>query len=308
MNRLAKSISLFLSAAVLTVVVISGNQHSKTKVLAQSVFRLHTLQSKVFNNTRSIRVLLPPDYDLPANHKRRYPVLYLNDGQNLFDVSTSVFNPLEWEVDETFVKLIAQKQITPLIIVGIDNAGKRARPNEYLPYEDKFLTPPVASPEGKKFPDFLLEEVMPLINQTYRTQSDEAGTGIGGSSYGAVAALYAVMSKPGVFGKLLLESPSLYIGEGQLLKTAPNVSRWPGKIYLGAGTNEEGQQKCRPQDRSQDVVQDVLKLERVLRSAGVGKDRLMLRLDECAIHNETAWARRFPVALKFLYGREKSSK
>lgn len=112
--------------------------------------RLHQLKSKVFGNTRAIRVLLPAGYSEPANRKRRYPVLYLNDGQNLFDVSTSVFNPLEWQADEALDRLIKAKEIEPLIVVGVDNAGRSARANEYLPYPDAYLRPPDLSRERRQ--------------------------------------------------------------------------------------------------------------------------------------------------------------
>src|ERR1035438_9294245 len=82
------------------------------------------LDSKVFGNTRMLRVLLPPGYRLPMNSAHRYPVLYLNDGQNLFDVCTSIFNREEWRVDKTVGALIAAREIPPIIVVGIDNAGR----------------------------------------------------------------------------------------------------------------------------------------------------------------------------------------
>lgn len=114
--------------------------------------RLHQLRSKVFGNTRVIRVLLPPGYDERANRKRRYPVLYLNDGQNLFDASTSVFNPLEWQADEALDRLIKAQEIGPLIVVGVDNAGRRGRANEYLPYPDADLRPRCQAPKAPSIP------------------------------------------------------------------------------------------------------------------------------------------------------------
>ena len=106
----------------------------------------------MFGNTRAIRVLLPPGYCERANRKKRYPVLYLNDGQNLFDVSTSVFNPLEWQADEALDRLLREKEIVPLIVVGVDNAGRRERANEYLPYPDAFLQPPPPTPRVQGTP------------------------------------------------------------------------------------------------------------------------------------------------------------
>lgn len=132
--------------------------------------RLHQFTSSILGNTRTIRVLLPPGYDDERNKDRRYPVLYLNDGQNLFDAATSIFNPIEWQVDESADRLVRLKKIVPLIVVGVDNPGKRLRPKEYLPYADRFLSPPEPAPEGKKYPDFLVSELIPFINKRYRTK------------------------------------------------------------------------------------------------------------------------------------------
>lgn len=265
--------------------------------------RLHQFRSEVFGNTRSIRVLLPRGYGERVNRNRRYPVLYLNDGQNLFDASTSVFNPLEWRVDETLDRLFRAREVEPLIVVGVDNAGRSGRANEYLPYPDAYLRPPLPNPEGSKYPDFLLREVMPFVNGLYRTSTDPGRTGLGGSSYGALIALYTVVNRPGAFGYLLLESPSLYVSDGRLVEASRGVRRWPRKVYVGVGTNEGGRADCRPDDLNQEAVRDVLKLKRVLEAAGLGRGRLKIVVDECAVHREDAWASRLPAALRFLYGR-----
>lgn len=264
--------------------------------------RLHHLKSKVFGNTRVIRVLLPPGYNERARRKIRYPVLYLNDGQNLFDVSTSVFNPLEWHADEALDRLIKAQKVDPLIVVGVDNAGRRERANEYLPYPDAYLRPPLPNPEGSKYPDFLIHEVMPFISRQYRTKAGAEHTGLGGSSYGALIALYTVINRPDSFGRLLLESPSLYVSNAQILKWNRTILQWPKWVYIGVGTNEDGRPDCKPGDWSQEAVQDVLKLKRGLEAAGLGGERLKVVVDDCAIHNEAAWAKRLPEALKFLYG------
>ena len=236
--------------------------------------RRHEFSSKIFGNTRTIRVLVPPGYNDKANRKKRYPVLYLNDGQNLFEAATSLFNPLEWQIDETVHRLINEKKIPPLIIVGIDNGGRQRRPDEYLPYEDKYLTPPVPLPNGKKYPQFLTEEVMPFINAEYRTSQKPSDTGLGGSSYGAVAALYAVIAKPGVFGRLLIESPSLYISDARLIKDSEGIKKWSDKIYIGVGTNEDGTADCKSGDQTQEAVRDVLRLKKILETNGLDRRRL----------------------------------
>ncbi|HKY05927.1 MAG TPA: alpha/beta hydrolase-fold protein [Blastocatellia bacterium] len=282
----------------------SGRQSSTTPPSVVGDLRLHQLTSRIFNNDRTIRVLLPAGYDDGANRNRRYPVLYLNDGQNIFDLATSLFNPLEWQVDETVDRLIREKNLSPLIVVGIDCAGRRSRFNEYFPYEDKFLQPAMPFPEGKKYPKFLVEEVLPFINAKYRTKTGPYSTGIGGSSAGAVASLYAVIARPGVFGRLLLESPSLYISDGQLIKDAARTRRWPSRVYIGVGTNESGQVECKPDEINREAVADVLRLKRVLQAAGLNDRRLRVNVEECGRHDEAAWARRFPYALEFLFGRD----
>jgi predicted alpha/beta superfamily hydrolase len=286
---------MFLAAAVCP-------QTKETNPNVAGDLRFHELQSKVFGNTRTLRVLLPPDYE--KHPKKKYPVLYLNDGQNLFDAELAQSDSMEWRVDETYQKLLGEKAIEPLIIVGIDNAGRRERPNEYLPFPDKYLSPPLPQPNGRKYPDFLTGEVMPLIEKLYRVKTGAENTGLGGSSYGALIALHTVIEKPGVFGRLLLESPSFYVDEAQILKDSEKLKKLPEKVYLGVGTNEENKPNCRPGDLEHEAVQDVLKLKKILLDKKIGKNKLKVFIEDCAIHNEEAYGRRFPVALKFLYGKQ----
>jgi enterochelin esterase-like enzyme len=117
----------FRNSAGILAALIFVSAAALARGMAASELRIHTLESKVFGNVRNIRVLLPPGYDERGNASKRYPVLYLNDGQNLFDKATSVFNPMEWGVDETVAKLSADKSIPPIIVVGIDNAGRSGR-------------------------------------------------------------------------------------------------------------------------------------------------------------------------------------
>jgi isoamylase len=260
--------------------------------------REHTVFSNLFGGGRTIRVMVPPDYDEPANQHRHYPVLYLNDGQNLFSVETSTFNRMEWRVDETLQQLYREAAVEPLIVVGIDHPGKRARAREYLPYPDAELQPPEPNPQGHLYPGFLFDEVMPFVDRLYRTSREPKDTGIGGSSYGAVAALYTALSSPGAFGKLLLESPSLYIDDRRLLLDARGVEAWPDKIWLAVGTNEAGRQ-----DWSEEAVADVRALAEILRAAGLSTERVSVTYEEGGLHNEDAWGRRFSEALRFLFGR-----
>jgi pullulanase len=264
--------------------------------------RIHQFKSRVFANTRSLRVLVPNGYDSSENGKRRYPVLYLNDGQNLFDAGTATLNRMEWQVDETVRRLVDDHTIPDLIVVGIDNAGRRGRFKEYFPWFDQYLRPPEPDPQGQKYPQFVINEVIPFIEARYRVL-DDGSRGIGGSSAGALAAMYAVIHRPGIFGRLLVESPSIYVDDARILKEASKVNAWPDRIYLGAGTNEGGRPNCDPAAAAEpELVRDLKRFERVLRDARVDAVRIKTVISPCAVHNETAWAARLPDALTFLYG------
>ena len=105
------------------------------------------------------------------------------------------------------------------------------------------------------------------------------------------------MVKPGVFGRLLIESPSLYVGGEYLLRRARAARRWPSRVYLGVGTTETSRA-----DRNEETVENVRKLESILRRTGLGPRRLRVVVEEGGAHSESAWARRLPTALEFLYG------
>ena len=256
--------------------------------------RLHEFRSRVFQNKRFLRVWLPSGYDAAENAGRQYPVLYLNDGQNLFEGATA-FNGVEWQVDETGDRLICEGVVPPMIFVGMDNTG-RERIREYMPHRS--LNPMMLRAHGTRYPAFLFKEVMPFVASHYRVASEPENTGLGGSSLGALIALYAVAVRPGVIGRLLLESPSLWASNRQLIRQSRGVKRWPERIFLATGTAEAGRK-----DKDQSVVDDVRELAGIMRRAGLDDPRLKLVIEDGATHNEAAWARRFPEALTFLFGR-----
>jgi predicted alpha/beta superfamily hydrolase len=264
------------------------------------VLEIVPFNSKTFRNIRNLRVWLPGNYFAPVNRNKHYPVLYMQDGQNLFDEATA-FNH-EWRVDETIEFLTGSMRIGPMIVVGIDNAGGR-RANEYLPYpdpENKELGKPESQDvHGKEYADFVIKEVMPVIQKKYRVALGPANTGLGGSSYGGAVTLATVLTHPGVFGKALIESPSLLIGERQLLKDAEKATQFPQKMFLAIGTAEEADEKASAKDA--DAVRD---LEKILRAKGLGPNRLKVIVEEGAHHNEGAWSKRLPDALLFLYSSD----
>lgn len=255
--------------------------------------RLHELTSRIFLNKRMLRVWVPPGYEQPENADRRYPVFYLNDGQNLFESATS-FTGVEWQVGETAGRMIRNGLIPPLIAVGIDNA-RSERIREYLPYRS--VNPLVLRPRGREYPDFLTKEVMPFIAQRYRVLKGPEHTGLGGSSLGGLISLYVTMTLPGVFGYALLESPSLWVANRQVLRDARGLRDWPLKVFLGVGTREVGRD-----DKDLQTVENVRELERILRRSGLDNHRLRVEIADGATHSEGAWAARFPDALGFFYG------
>jgi len=255
--------------------------------------RLHEFRSRIFKNTRFLRVWLPPEYDAAENAARHYPVLYLNDGQNLFESSTA-FAGVEWQVDETADRLIREGVVPPMIIVGMDNTGKD-RLREYMPHRSMY--PMMLRVQGRHYPEFLMKEVMPFVEGNYRVATGPENTGLGGSSLGALIALYTAIVRPGVIGRLLLESPSLWASNRQAIKESHGVRVWPERIFLAAGTEEAGSP-----ERNRTVVDDVRELAAIIRRGMLSERRLRLVIADGAGHNESAWAERFPEALRFLFG------
>jgi len=258
--------------------------------------RLHTLKSAIFGNERTIRVLLPPGYGDAANKDRRYPVLYMLDGQNLFDACLSDVSHHEWSVDETVRQLIEENKIPALIVVGVDHAGKdRAR--EYLPYKNFIDDPDMDEPAGKLFPDFMTREVMPLVDSHYRTLPGQPNTGIGGSSYGGVATLYALLAKPSTFGYGLIESPVMWIGMGQLVRDTSPLVALPVKVFVAFGGKEAPNPVI-----SDKMIGLIRQVESNFRAAGYDDSSFRFVVDPEAVHTEAAWEKRLPGALTFLFG------
>lgn len=254
---------------------------------------IHHLHSRELNADRTVRVWLPPGFKA---HGTRYDVLYLNDGQNLFGDGDPDSDGGGWHADETAAQLIAAGRIVPLIIVGIDNAGDRARGIDYLPVPDPFEADP-DPPGADRYLRFLIDEVMPFVSATYPIAVGPGHTGFGGSSYGAASAFYAALSRPGVFGRLLLESPSVGVGNGVLLERARTMSAWPERIDIGIGS-EEGRGRRGASDALETLLQ-------ILKNAGLGDDRLRFVVQDGGRHNEASWAARFPDALAFLFRRDR---
>jgi predicted alpha/beta superfamily hydrolase len=251
-------------------------------------FRYHkAFGSRFLKNKRDVIVYLPPDYD--ASPGVRYPVLYMHDGQNLFDAATA-FGGNEWGLAETAERMMKAGEIQSLIIAGIYNTGVE-RVHEYTHVKDKRGNGGRARAYGK----LIIDELKPLIDREYRTLPDAANTGLGGSSLGGLVSLYLGLTHPEIFGKLLVMSPSVWWSNAAILKTVARFRhKVRQKIWLDIGTQEDS--------RPEVCVQQVRQLRDALIDKGwlLGEELAFME-DEGAAHNEQAWGHRAPHALKFLF-------
>lgn len=269
------------------------NPYRLIKVNAGTIKRVEVVGGGGYVKARDLIVWLPPGYDDAANAKRTYPVLYMQDGQNLFEKLPGL--PAEWGMDETAAGLIAEKKIEPIIVVGIPNTGA-GRMSEYLPvpaYDG-------VTPRGAEYVDFLVREVKPRIDNAFRTKPDAANTAIGGSSLGGLIALEAATEHPEVFGKVLAESTPL-VAKGRMAFTHfAKAKNWPTKVYFGMGGSEAGTD---PSDASKNgqYVASAQAFGELLKGRGFSASTLKVTIDPDAVHNEASWAKRLPGALEFLF-------
>lgn len=272
--------------------------------LTGDIRRHDNFHSTILNNDRTLLVYLPPGYapGYEDDADRRYPVLYMHDGQNIFDASTS-FAGVEWGVDEAAERLIEAGAIEPIIIVGIYNNADRM--TEYTPRPD--------GEQGDAYARFVVEEVKPFIDQTYRTDPSREKTGIAGSSLGGLISLYMVRAHADTFGRCGGVSPSLWWSDRWLIRRwRAAVPQWPAGvcIWIDMGTLEgragpDGE--AVPSGVSPAVspfVADARELAQLLEQGGlkrgVGYEYLEV---EGGRHNEQAWSGRIDRILTYLYGR-----
>jgi predicted alpha/beta superfamily hydrolase len=241
-------------------------------------------RSRFLRNQRDLIVYTPPGYE--EQQWRRFPVLYLHDGQNLFDGATSFIPGQDWHVGQTADDCIQNGKVEPLIIVGMYNTKARIR--EYTPTH----VPKLGGGRADRYAKFLLEEVKPFIEREYRTLTGSQYNGIGGSSLGGLVSLYLGLKHSRMFGKIAALSPSVWWNQFVIHHFAQAATVEPRpRIWLDIGTRE-----------GQRIVQDVEKFRDVLFEKGwkLGEDLQYERI-EGAEHNEAAWAQRVGPFLQFLY-------
>lgn len=257
--------------------------------------------ARELGTTRTIRVLLPESYGTAAD--RSYPVLYMHDGQNLFDAATAAFGH-EWEVDETVDRLVAQAAIPELIVVGIDNTASRI--DEYTPSTDADFDGPTSEKGGKgpEYARFVVDEIKPYIDSRYRTLCGPESTAIAGSSLGGLISFYMGWSYPTVFGRVGALSPSFWWNDRDTITMLEQASRSgapESRFWIDAGTAEGTQDG--DSDGLLDMVDDARDARARLLAFGHTFGRTVGGREVIgAAHEEPAWAARFDDVLLFLMG------
>lgn len=251
----------------------------------QGRFRRYAgLTSRHLRCSRDVLVYLPPGYD--SEPDRRYPVLYLHDGNNLFDSRTS-FLGVEWRLDEQLEALIQAQAIEEVIAVGIYNTPDRNSEYTWLPRQA--ASGAVEGGDGPRYARFLVEELKPLVDKAFRTRPEREGTAVAGSSLGGLISFYLGLYYPDVFSAIGMLSPSLWWQYELLLPEARHLSQ-ALKLWIDMGTQEGG---------TAQVQAFVAQLEQRGYLQG---DQLFFTLACCAQHNEAAWSKRVREMLRFFYG------
>jgi predicted alpha/beta superfamily hydrolase len=236
------------------------------------------VHSPQLGNERDIDVFLPASY---ARTRRRYPVVYMQDGQNLADADRAFAGT--WNLPGALVDLSSRG--IEAIVVGVPNMGE-ARVREYSPFHDSRH----GGSEGDAYLAYLERTVKPLVDRRFRTRPERESTVIFGSSMGALISLYAFFRAPDTFGRVGAMSPSLWFGERALTDFIERDGAPSGRIYLDAGTDE-----------GHSTLRDAAHLAEVLKRKGYRRgESLLFREDRGGRHEESHWARRLVPALEFL--------
>ncbi len=265
--------------------------HAASESLAAATpherLRVHrAFRSRILPDRRDLIVYVPPGYD--ASSERRYPVLYLQDGQNLFDPETSYIKGRTWRVQETADAAIAAGLVEPLIIVGIYNTGER-RLAEYTHERDWQM----GGGEADSYGQLLTSELLPWVAQHYRVKPGREHTGLGGSSLGGLVSLYLGLRHAEVFGQLAVLSPSVWWNHksilGVLNELAPELEHRP-RIWLDVGDHE-----------GRMTLADVELLAKRLTANGWDDAHVHFERVVGGTHDEDSWAGRVGAMLEFLF-------
>lgn len=274
---------------VLISAMVVAQQPQRVSSLSGNIERIDGFESKALGNRRNLIVYLPPNYAQETTKK--YPVVYMHDGQNVFDGMMSYIPNQEWRADETAESLINAGIIEPMIIVAIENGGAE-RGNEFLPTKFKMGNNEVGG-KADLYGKMLIDEIMPIVNDRYRTKLGPSNTGLIGSSFGGVVTSYLGITRPDVFGRLGVLSPSVWVDNKVLLSMVkPLEKRQPrSKIWIDIG-GKEGEGSV---ENTRDLFDAYVK------SGWKPNKDVVFVVEPNAEHNEGAWARRLPSILTYLF-------
>ena len=257
----------------------SSNLHYQERYLPRIEIISEAFEIPELIRTRRVAALLPHDYYATD---KRYPVLYLQDGQNLFDEYAPYGS---WGVDKRLASL-AEQGMGDLIVIAIDHAQDQ-RMSEFTP---SFRTR-LGRGDGRAYVRFLAEGLKPYIDRHFRTKSGPADTGIGGSSLGGLISIYAGLLYPEVYERVMVFSPSLWVTADIPFSLMKLTHRYRGRIYLYGGEAE-----------SKNMVPNMERFrDQLLEQTGTTGLSLQLSIDPLGQHNEARWGREFPKAIRWLF-------
>ena len=234
------------------------------------------------NTHRKIMILLPHNYDHTNQH---YPVLYMKDGQNLYDKNAPFGT---WGIDEK-IAILAERGMGDFIVVGVDH-GNDKRINEYTPANE--LPIGIGHGEGTKYLDFMVHTLKPHIDQHYRTLSDAANTAFGGSSMGGLISHYAALYHSDTFSKVMVFSPSFWIYPDVYKETREFEPKSNTRFFLFGGAKE-----------GSNMVENLFEIRNILQNKQQQHQSVNFKLviDPNGTHTESIWGREFPKAISWLF-------
>lgn len=275
MKRILTSLLFF----AFLVTASQAQERASTKSKNVSFLKKEFVMSNVNDISHKIWLYLPPDYE---TSKKKYPVIYMHDGQNLFDDKTSYVG--EWKVDETLNK-IYEETGKGFIVVGIEHGGKE-RVNELTPWKHERH----GGGKGKEYIHFIVNTLKPYVDANYRTKPKQKHTGLIGASLGGLISYYGGLTYPDVFGKIGALSTSFWFSNEVFDLTKKKGNQKNLRMYLLVGGKEGGS-----------MVSDMFKAEKMLVESGFYKKNLTSKLNKKAEHNEAFWSSEFEAVVKWLY-------
>ncbi|MBV9494483.1 MAG: alpha/beta hydrolase [Acidobacteria bacterium] len=262
-------------------------ENRRSSVRRGRLERIQGFHSEILGNERDLTIYLPPGYD--EHPEKRYPVLYMQDGQNLFDPERAFVPGNHWQLAESADAAIGGAEADAVIIVGIDHANA-GRMDEYTPTRCDVKK---GGGRANDYGRMLVEELKPMIDERFRTRADREHTAIGGSSLGGLVSLHLALTRPDVFGRAAVMSPSVWWDERTILGCVDQFGGEKPLIWVDIGGRE-----------GKEALNDARALRDRLLAKGWSAANFRFHEDRRADHSERAWAGRAKTVLEFLFPPE----